>query len=297
MILSASVLSDVMQACKNLSNLTNLQVITDTGNALVQALGVTLIAWEGMMMALSAATGHGINLPKFASTVFQIMIVYVFVHYYNSSIPGMSYSIKTVISGTAADIAGQISDQSTGNLENLLSHNLSLMQGQFGLASLTAPIALLGSVLCYLEYLACSAIVICVVAYGVIAATVCAILGPLFIPFLLIKQLDWLFWGWLRSYIGFCFYQVVAACVLWIISNILSYELTLPQFQSPDTGVVSNVIAISVLLLTAMYCTTKIPAITGSLFSGHVGGHGGLEQLAGQVAGAAVKVGGVGAAA
>ena len=39
------------------------------------------------------------------------------------------------------------------------------------------------------------------------------ILGPLFIPFLLVDKLSFLFWGWLRAFIGFSFYKVVAAAV------------------------------------------------------------------------------------
>ena len=40
------------------------------------------------------------------------------------------------------------------------------------------------------------------------------ILGPIFIPFLLVDKLSFLFWGWLRAFIGFSFYKVVAAAVL-----------------------------------------------------------------------------------
>ena len=38
--------------------------------------------------------------------------------------------------------------------------------------------------------------------------TIIGLLGPIFIPFLVFDKLDWLFWGWLRAYLGFSFYKV-----------------------------------------------------------------------------------------
>jgi hypothetical protein len=35
-----------------------------------------------------------------------------------------------------------------------------------------------------------------VIAFGLIASAVCALLGPIFVPFFLVPKLDWLFWGW-----------------------------------------------------------------------------------------------------
>ena len=35
--------------------------------------------------------------------------------------------------------------------------------------------------------------------WGFFALAVCALLGPLFIPFMLFSQFDWLFWGWFKA--------------------------------------------------------------------------------------------------
>jgi type IV secretory pathway VirB6-like protein len=246
-----------------------------------------------MKMALSAATGRGIDLPKFAQTVLNIMIVVAFVQYYHSPIPGMEYSLKTVISAGTADIAGNISDSSVQNLLTLVTSDTDHLQGPSMLLSIVSePFKYAVFMLDYLLLNLLSAVVICVIAYGTIAATVCAMLGQLFIPFLLFKKLDFLFWGWFRAYLGFSFYQVVAACVLWIVSNLFTYTATIPGFQQAitDPASASNIGVVIILMLTCIYCVLKIPSITGALFSGHVGGGGGLE---GAIASAATKAAGV----
>ena len=71
------------------------------------------------------------------------------------------------------------------------------------------------------------AIAMIVVAFGIIATAVCVLVGPIFIPFFIVPQLDWLFWGWLKCFIQYSFYQVVAAAVVYIIGNILTAFMNL----------------------------------------------------------------------
>ena len=86
-----------------------------------------------------------------------------------------------------------------------------------------------------------AAIISAILAYGAIAATIIGLLGPIFIPFLVFDKLDWLFWGWLRAYLGFSFYKVVAAATMNILAHVLD-ELLHPTGQSlsdPSTMVQS----------------------------------------------------------
>jgi len=73
-----------------------------------------------------------------------------------------------------------------------------------------------------IPFSAVAAIVSAIVAYGAIAATIIGLLGPIFIPFLVFDKLDWLFWGWLKAYLGFSFYKVVAAATLNVLSHVLT---------------------------------------------------------------------------
>src|ERR1700687_12773 len=68
-----------------------------------------------------------------------------------------------------------------------------------------------------------SALISVIIAYGAIASTIVGLLGPVFIPFLVFDKLDFLFWGWLRAFLGFSFYKVVAAATLSILSLLLAH--------------------------------------------------------------------------
>ena len=68
-----------------------------------------------------------------------------------------------------------------------------------------------------------------VIAFGLIASAVCALLGPIFVPFFIVPKLDWLFWGWLKSFIQYSFIPVVAIAFLMIFEQfVFRYVTTLP---------------------------------------------------------------------
>ena len=73
------------------------------------------------------------------------------------------------------------------------------------------------------------AVSLAVIAFGLIASAVCALLGPIFVPFFIVPKLDWLFWGWLRSFIQYSFIPVVAIAFLMIFEQfVFRYVTTLP---------------------------------------------------------------------
>ena len=73
------------------------------------------------------------------------------------------------------------------------------------------------------------ALSLAVIAFGLIASAVCALLGPIFVPFFIVPKLDWLFWGWLKSFIQYSFIPVVAIAFLMIFEQfIFRYVTTLP---------------------------------------------------------------------
>jgi type IV secretory pathway VirB6-like protein len=114
-----------------------------------------------------------------------------------------------------------------------------------------------------------------IIAYGAIAATIVGLLGPLFIPFLVFNKLDWLFWGWLKAYLGFSFYKVVAAAAMNVLSHVLtSYYIQLGQSLSDPSLLIQTLPLLILLVLVNIYILFKIPSITQSLFSGHTSGGG-----------------------
>ncbi len=69
-----------------------------------------------------------------------------------------------------------------------------------------------------------------VVAFGLIASAVCALLGPIFVPFFIVPKLDFLFWNWLKAFIQYSFIPVVAFAFLMIFERfVYRFLTTLPH--------------------------------------------------------------------
>jgi type IV secretory pathway VirB6-like protein len=114
------------------------------------------------------------------------------------------------------------------------------------------------------------AVAFAVIAYGLVASAVCILVGPIFIPWFIVPKLDWLFWGWLKAFIGFSFYQVVASAFIFIFAKVL---LGMLAVIGPIR--LSNVFTIMpALLITLFVCIfglLKIPELTGSILGGRSG--------------------------
>ena len=114
------------------------------------------------------------------------------------------------------------------------------------------------------------AVAFAVIAYGYVASAVCVLIGPLFIPWFIVPKMDWLFWGWLKAFIGFRFYQVIASAFIFVFSKVLT-----SMFQVIGNITISNALAVlPALLITLFVCIyglVKIPELTSAILSGRTG--------------------------
>ena len=96
------------------------------------------------------------------------------------------------------------------------------------------------------------AVSLAVIAFGLIASAVCGLLGPIFVPFFIVPKLDWLFWGWLRSFIQYSFVPVVAIAFLMIFEQfVFRYITTLPPMI---TQAEYGVYALQAFAVVATFC-------------------------------------------
>jgi type IV secretory pathway VirB6-like protein len=104
-----------------------------------------------------------------------------------------------------------------------------------------------------------------------IASAVCGLLGPVFIPFFLVPKLDWMFWGWLRSFIQYSFVPVVAMAFLMIFERfIYQYVTTVPTtILQSEYGVYA--LQASAVIVTFCVGIVLVPSLTNSIFSGSSG--------------------------
>jgi hypothetical protein len=269
----------IKNGCDNLTS-TVSPSIDSLGLRMVIALATIMLVWFGVQEALASAQGGpGFSIAKFVSFFVLITFAYCFVKFYDSSIPGIGYSLKGFISGGTSSLVDYIGNDSTQEVQNTIHAAL----GKIGSLSpsFTEPYTLLCSYTVQLVLTILTGLIAVIIAYGAIGATVIGLLGPVFIPWMVFDKTDFLFWGWLKAFLGFEFYKVVAAATLSIVSHLLISYLTSGAMNvaSPQS-LITLMPALLMLCFIACFVLFKIPTMTASLFSGHVGGHGsGLSGL------------------
>lgn len=267
------VLNWITQGCDSLTN-SAAPTIDALGLHICLALATIMLVWFGVQEALASAHGgSGFHMGKFLSFFVLITFAYVMVRFYDNSIPGIGYSFRGFINGGARYLVSVIGNDSITSIQNALSHAQSAEGPGMTKAVLNPYYAIVYFVIQALVA-TFSAVVSAIVAYGAIGSAVIGLVGPIFIPFLVFNRLEFLFWGWLKAFIGFCFYKVLAAAVLSILAHLLAqYYTQVVNFSDPGT-MVQELPLLILLVLVNIYILFKIPTITASLFSGHVGGHG-----------------------
>jgi hypothetical protein len=267
----------ISQGCQSLAAATAPSV-SAMGIHIVIALATMMLVWFGVQEALASSQGGpGFSMGKFLNLFMLLTFAYAMVNYYDSSIPGLGFSIKGFIDGGTANLVNIIgADGSTTILKEI--HAASSKTGPSILSSLMSPYYAIVYFAVQLLLGTMAAVVSAILAYGAIASTIIGLLGPIFIPFLVFDKLDWLFWGWLKSYLGFSFYKVVAAAAMNVLAQVLTnYYIQLGQSFSDPSLLVETLPLLILLVLVNVYILFKIPAMTQSLFSGHTsGGSSGL---------------------
>src|ERR1700758_466077 len=246
----------IFQAINNLLT-QNLGFFDSMGQNLFRSFATILIAWFGVNSALAAAGGkHPFHFDNFASLLLTISLGFGMVNYYSNPIPGVGTSFHNLITDESQFLTNKINQASLQTVVERVSDFESRMDSPTW-----------GDILGTLIY------AIVVIAYGFIATAVCVLVGPVFIPFFIVPKMEWLFWGWFRSFIQYAFYQVIAAAVVFIIGNLILGILNLQP-----NGAISTVQLIGwfpVLLITfvaSIYVLLRVPGLTNHIFSGTSGG-------------------------
>jgi type IV secretory pathway VirB6-like protein len=242
-------------------------VFVSEGQTLFRLAAIIAIALFGCEWALS---GWDVNqgLNKFFDLLLLVGFTDVMVTYYDVAIPGLGMSFPAIITREAEWLANTITQAEIATLVNRLATFYQSMEVP-GITDVTA-------MLCYIIIVAllivCGALAFVMVAFGLIAEAVCVLLGPVFIPWLLLPRMDWLFWGWIRSLAQYAFFQVVAAAVVYIIGNTICPALDVLPPTIPVETLVGYIMVLPIMLIAGIYALLRIPQITNSIFSGNAGG-------------------------
>ena len=272
-------LNFITQGCDQLAA-TAAPSITAMGLRICIALATIMLAWFGVQEALAAAHhGHGFSMARFVSFFVLITFAFTMVKYYDSAIPGVGSSLKGFINGGAQNLVGLIGTDSTDSIMNTLSQ-AQQNAGPGMVASFTQPYLVLVYAITQILLALFSALTAAIIGYGAVASTIIGLLGPIFIPFLVFDKLEFLFWGWLKAYLSFAFYKVVAAACLSVLGHVITaYYTNFVNANDPVT-MVENFPLLLLLIITNIFILLKIPALTASIFSGSSSGHdGGMGMI------------------
>jgi hypothetical protein len=246
----------------------NSPALQATGLDIFRSLAVILIVWFGVKAALSASQGHGgFHFGKFADLVLMISFGFAMLTYYSVPIPGMSYSFSDLVTKEALNLSAQIENQQTQSITDTITtaeKQLGAPPGKYDILE-DLTYLLIAVILAAMQ-----AVAFAVIAYGYVAAAVCVLIGPVFIPWFIVPKMDWLFWGWLKAFIGFSFYQVIASAFIFIFSKVLS-SMFLVIGNITTSNALTVLPALLITLFVCIYGLVKIPELTGSILSGRTG--------------------------
>jgi type IV secretory pathway VirB6-like protein len=207
----------------------NLGFFDAMGQNLFRGFATILIAWFGVKPALAAASGKSpFHFDNFASLLLTISLGFGMVNYFNDPIPGIGTSFHNLITDESQFLANKINQ---AELQTVIERvaDFEARMGSPGIADILGTI-IYAIVIILLA--AAQAIAIVVIAYGFIATAVCVLVGPVFIHFFIVPKLEWRFWGWLRCFIQYAFYQVIVAAVVFVIGNLILGILNLQWEES-----------------------------------------------------------------
>jgi hypothetical protein len=282
------ILTFITQQCDTLTATMSPSVDT-IGLHIVLSLATIMMVWFGVQEALASSRGGpGFDMAKFLNFFMLISFAYMFVKYYDSSIPGIGYSLKGFISQGTTSLAQTIGQDGIQSM--FQSIDAALAKSGPGMVLFNTPyliIAYLGTQMMLSVLTAVAAVIL---AYGALAGTIIGILGPIFIPFLVIEKLEFLFWGWFKAYLSFAFYKVIAAATLSVLGHLfITYYATLTNFSDP-LSMVKNLPFLIMLVFVNIFLILKIPAITASIFSGSSSGHdAGMGAITGAITAGIMK--------
>jgi len=236
------------------------------GHSLFVAFATILIVWHGVRTMLSNDS-LGDHMFGFARLLLFISFGYAIVAFYASPIPGIGVSFSNLITDQTHNFANILDARS---LELTFDHFDELEQ-HFVQPDTWAILANLLYWLLLIVITIAKVLSLAIVAFGLIASAVCALLGPIFVPFLIVPKLDWLFWSWFKAFVQYSFIPVVALAFLMIFERfVFQYLTTLPPGITEDLYMVYGLQAIVVI---GVFCLGifLIPSLTSSIFSGRGG--------------------------
>ena len=262
-------MSDLFAFLTNLMT-THASLFQNIGLNLFRGFAVILLAWFGIQAALNSASGHhGFHLDRFATLVITIAFGYTMIHYYSNPIPGIGTSFYRLITDEGSSLANQFNAATLQEVKQRLdSMYLSMESPTMIFAS---ALEILHFVILVLAIALAEASAFAIIAFGYIAAAVVVLVGPVFVPFFIVPQMEWVFWNWLKALLQYSFYPVIANAYVFVMGSLLNHFVD--SHPPPYEGAAMALLFLPLLflLIAFTYGIVKIPLLVNSIFAGRSG--------------------------
>src|SRR5438874_12037155 len=233
------------------------------GQSLFIAFATMLIVWHGIRMMLTRDS-LGDDMFQFAKLLLFISFGYALIAFYESPIPGIGISFSNLVTDQAHVFQNILDARSV----ELIYEHLDTLWGQFVQPDTWSILANLLYWLLLIAVTLAKAISLAIVAFGLIASAICALVGPIFVPFFIVPKLDWLFWSWFKAFVQYSFVPVIALAFLMIFERfIFQYLTTLPPGITEDQYMLYGIQALVVIGVFTVGILL-VPSLTSSIFSG-----------------------------
>src|SRR6266536_2741485 len=236
------------------------------GHSLFLSFAVILISWQGVRMMFSR-DGLNDQMFDFAKLLLFVAFGYSFIAFYESPLPGIGVSFSNLITDQTHEFANILDARS---LELVFDHLDQLWQ-QFVQPDAWSILANLMYWLLLIIVTLAKVVSLAVVAFGLIASAVCALVGPIFVPFFIVPKLDFLFWSWFKAFIQYSFIPVIAFAFLMVFERfVFQFLTTLPPGITEDQYMIYGLQAF-VIIGVFVVGILLVPSLTNSIFSGRGG--------------------------
>lgn len=237
-------------------------------NSMYLGLMLVSIFIFGVKTSLSP---RGLDMWEFMALMGKLLIVLTILRFYsqpNFLFGGRGFVYMIVDSATA--LANQIE---AGQVTRVTTRLNMLWNGieAPGTSVLAVPVEVGRWLLTIILIALAQVAVYLIIGFGYLATAVLVLVGPLFIPWLIIPESRFLFDGWFRALLQYAFYPVTAQAMLFVLGNLLVNFIDRAgvQLSGPQLGAIF--LPLTIMLAVFTLGLFKAPSLNNSIFAGKSG--------------------------
>lgn len=251
-----------------------MPIFLQTARSMLYVFVLYRLVWRGVEWAASEQSFHH-ELFVTIKMVLFITLVFALLTFYNVPEPHFGVSFTHLITDSTQWIANVLDAAALENSINDLGDFWNRFQQPDTYA--VFPNLSYWSLMIVVQLAKFAALF--PIVYGLFGQAIGALLGPLFIPFLVIPQFDWIFKNWIRAFIQFSMIQVVAFAALFIFQRfVFGFSAGIPAgitVSQYPLYLAESLVAIATCAVVPLF----VPMIASAYFAGHGGGGGSSQML------------------